>query len=75
MDTETKNPILIWRFRVPSKSHPGTLHIVEIYESGDMRCDCIANQMGNVCRHIKGTMDFLEKLIVKLRKNYGKNNN
>jgi len=71
MDTETNNPKLIWRLRVPSKSHPDTFHIVEIYESGDMRCDCKYNEFGKICSHIKGTHLFLKKLLAKIDQNYG----
>ncbi len=71
MVTDPKNPKLIWRLRVPSKSHPGTYHIVEIYDSGDMRCDCVAAEMGKVCRHMQDTLFYLKQLTAKLDKNYG----
>jgi len=71
MDVDTKNPKLIWRLRVPSKSNPGTFHIVEMYETGDMRCDCWANEHGKVCSHMKKTLFFSKQLVKKMEKNYG----
>jgi len=71
MKIDPNNPKLIWRLKVPSKSHPGTFHIVEVYDSGDMRCDCIANQMGKVCSHMKKTITYIKVLLYKMEKLYG----
>lgn len=71
MDTNEKKPKLIWRLRVPSKSKPGTFHVVEIYDSGDMRCDCWANEHGKVCSHMKKTRLYIKVLLSKMGKLYG----
>jgi hypothetical protein len=42
------------RFRVPSKSKSGEFHLVEIWDDGEISCDCLAHlKGGRECRHIK----------------------
>lgn len=38
-------------YRVPSKSEPGTFHLVQRYGDGRLACDCIAGGMGRECWH------------------------
>ena len=71
MEPDKNNPKLIWRLQVPSKSKPGTFHIVEVYDSGDMRCDCMANEFGKVCDHMKKTLTYIKTLAVKMENKYG----
>jgi len=71
METDSNNPKLIWRLRVPSKSAPGTFHVVEICDSGDMRCDCMANEFGKVCSHMVKALIYLQVLVDKMEKLYG----
>jgi hypothetical protein len=59
---------LILKLRVPSKSTPGIFHIVEIYESGEMRCDCIAGERKKFCRHKQIILKRLETLIKDIKK-------
>jgi len=44
--------IPIERYKIPSKSQPGTFHIVKHYQNGEWNCDCIAFFMGVQCKHI-----------------------
>lgn len=67
---ENQNTKLLWKLQVPSKSEPGKLHIVEIYTDGELRCDCVANQMGKVCSHMKKTSIFLDGLLKKIKEKY-----
>jgi len=60
-------PKLIWKFRVPSKSSLGKFHIVEIYENGELRCDCIAGSMNKFCRHKQIILKRLEILIKDIK--------
>ena len=71
METDFNNPKLIWRLKVESKSTPGTFHIVEIYDSGDMRCDCKYNEFGKVCSHMMKALIYLRVLVDKIKKLYG----
>lgn len=71
MEVNKSNPKLIWRLRVPSKSHPGTFHTLEIYDSGDMRCPCWANKHGKICSHMKKTIVYIKVLLDKMKELYG----
>ena len=46
-------------FRVPSKSEPGTYHIVEMMGNRTFTCNCIAGGMNRLCRHIKIVMKHM----------------
>lgn len=67
---ENQNTKLLWKLQVPSKSEPGSHHIVEIYTSGDMRCDCYACRMGNVCNHMRKTRDRIDELADTINEKY-----
>ena len=71
METDFNNPKLIWRFKVKSKSTPGTFYVVEIYDSGDMRGDCKYNKFEKICRHMMKALIYLRVLIDKIKKLYG----
>ena len=47
----------IRKVRVPSKSAPGTFHVVSLSADGQFRCDCqgfySARKAGRDCSHIK----------------------
>lgn len=62
---EINNRTLIWKFRVASKSKPGTFHTVDVYNTGEMKCDCIAGSMGKPCRH----KDTAKNCVLSLAKN------
>lgn len=59
-------PRVVIRWNVPSRSEKGKNRTVEIYESGDIRCNCIANSMGRECRHINETITYFSNLIKKI---------
>lgn len=65
----------LFSWKVPSRSKPGTFHRVDVYDSGDMDCDCIAGQMNKFCHHknvILATLKELVKKIIEINKLYGK---
>ena len=72
MEVDSNNPKLIWKVRMPSKSSPGEFHVVEVYDSGDIRCDCLAAEMSKVCDHMRKTRDFIEVLSEKISNKYPK---
>lgn len=46
-------------FKVPSFSSPGSLYLLRVMPSGEVKCSCKANAVGGLkCRHIK---DFLTR--------------
>ncbi len=67
---ENQNTKLLWKLKIPSKSEPGTFHIVEIYTNGEMRCDCFAAEMKKVCHHIRKVRNFIERLSDKVLEKY-----
>lgn len=60
-------PRVVIRHNVPSKSEPGKLRTVSIHETGDMNCNCLAGEMGKLCRHKKDTGKWLKDLVRKLQ--------
>jgi len=62
----------IKKFKVPSKSEPGTYRIVEVLPNGKMFCNCPARvgKGRKICRHRQIIMKFLIKQGIK--RIYGK---
>lgn len=56
-------PKVMIRWNIPSKSEPGKVRTVEIYESGDTRCNCFAGGTQKFCRHQQATLMHLIKLV------------
>ncbi len=56
-------PNIIAKYRVPSKSHPGTYHVVNLYDSGDGECDegCFGYGIHGTCSHVKKAWEFHHK--------------
>jgi len=55
-------PVKKWR--VASKSNPGTFHEVKLFANGKIICDCLANFYGYECRHIKEIREKSDLLIL-----------
>ena len=70
MKVDPMNPKLIWNLKVPSKSNPGTFHTVEIYDSGDTRCDeeCRGYQLKQRCSHCEKAKDYIRDLVKRFSK-------
>ncbi len=67
-------PAPIIFYKVESRSEKGHFYTVKIYESGDIECQCVADQMARFCYHQRKTVDDIEILIRKIKKaNYPKN--
>ncbi len=69
-------PNVTFSIKIESKSNPGHFHQVKIYETGDIDCPCIASGMGKFCRHKRMTVENIEKLLEKIKKenNYATDN-
>lgn len=69
---ETKKQQLLIEFKIPSISELGQMHIVKIYNDGEIVCDCVAYQMKKikVCRHQKVAIRTLENLVKKIKEKY-----
>jgi hypothetical protein len=50
-DRKKNYPDVAFSYKVPSKSIPGLMRQVKIYESGDVECSCPAEMRGIFCRH------------------------
>ena len=61
-------PRVLIRWNVPSRSEPGKNRTVEIYENGNMRCNCVAGQMTKFCHHQQVVVKELESLLEKIKK-------
>ena len=48
-------------FLVPSKSVPGDVHRVELYENGEIKCECIGVYFKENCRHKKAVENKLKE--------------
>jgi hypothetical protein len=42
---------IVKKWRVPSKSNPGTFHVVGKTKEGELSCDCTAGGYGRFCKH------------------------
>jgi hypothetical protein len=49
---ETLDKLILFQVKVPSKSHPGTYHIITFWKNGTLTCDCEAAFFGNTCSHV-----------------------
>jgi len=48
------------KIRVPSRSENGEFHIVEIYQNGEMKCDCPFSVFKKKdCRHIQLVKNYV----------------
>ena len=68
-------PRVVIRYNVASRSEKGKFRTVEVYESGDIRCNCMANSMGRDCRHMKETIDYFSVLFDKIKKKHERTSN
>jgi hypothetical protein len=64
-----ENSKFLFKFRVPSKSEPGTLRTAEIYSNGKVLCDCPAKDT-LLCHHGKTIVETLKKVTEKIEANY-----
>jgi hypothetical protein len=61
-------PRVVIRHNVASRSEKGKFRTVEIFESGDMRCNCMAGDMSKFCYHQQRTGKWLKDLVRKVEK-------
>jgi len=66
-------PEVVFSYKVPSKSMPGVMRQVKVYESGDVECSCWAGRIGKWCRHRTIMLEDIEKLLTQI-KNQNKTN-
>jgi hypothetical protein len=59
-------PRVVIRHNVASRSEKGKFRTVEVYENGDMRCNCFAGDMSKFCHHQKETGKWLKELLKKI---------
>ena len=63
---KTNWPVVAFSYKVPSKSIPGVMRQVKVYESGDVECSCWAGGVGKWCRHklimVADIQDLLNKI-------------
>jgi hypothetical protein len=66
-------PDIAFSYKVESKSQPGVMRQVKVYQSSDVECTCWAGQVGKFCRHKQKMITDVEVLINKIKKeNYAK---
>lgn len=56
-------PRVVIRHNVASRSEKGKFRTVEVYEDGNMRCNCTAGDMQRFCYHQKKTGKWLKDLV------------
>jgi hypothetical protein len=59
-------PRVVIRWNVASRSEKGKFRTVEVYENGDMRCNCFAGDLNKFCYHQQRTGKWLKELIRKI---------
>lgn len=57
--------ILIKKIKVKGRTG---IYLVEIYEDGKMKCDCIAGSMGKECRHKRIIKNKINNNTIQWRK-------
>ena len=65
---KNKYPRVVIRWNVPSRSEPGKLRTVEIYEDGNIRDNCPAGDMMRFCHHQQVVIQESERLLIKIKK-------
>ena len=73
-DRKNNYPDVAFSYKVPSKSMPGVMRQVKVYETGDIWCSCWAGEVGKFCRHKKIMVEDVGKLIEKLKNTHLKPN-
>jgi hypothetical protein len=61
-------PVVAFSYKVPSKSIPGVMRQVKVYESGDTECSCWAGGVAKFCKHKKIMVEDVGALLEKIKK-------
>lgn|SRR3990167_4725619 len=70
-ESRKKNyPEVAFSYKVPSKSHPGIMRQIKVYETGDTECGCWAGDRAKWCRHKEIMIEEVSALLAKIRKQY-----
>jgi len=55
-----KGSYIVRRFKIESKSQPGTYHIVDVMSDGKLLCDCHAGFYRQPCKHKSKVEKYLD---------------
>ena len=61
-------PVIAFSYKVPSKSMPGVMRQVKVYEDGSVECSCWAGGVAKFCQHKKIMIEDVGALIEKIKK-------
>ena len=61
-------PEIAFSYKVPSKSMPGVMRQVKVYEDGSVECGCWAGGVAKFCRHKKIMVEDVGALLEKIKK-------